>query len=99
MRQKLGSFCEIPGKPKYDPLTIVSEVGDGGYSKDTDDVCAERDEGSTESKEEHDDEGGGWRRESKKGLREVGEVTSTKLNEPILFIINNLPVLKFPCAV
>ena len=60
MRQKLGSFHEMPGEPKHDPLTIAGGVGDGGYSKDADGVCAECEEGSTEGREEHD-EGSVWR--------------------------------------
>ena len=36
-------------------------IGDGRYSKDTDGVCAEGEEGSTEGREEHDEEGSGRR--------------------------------------
>ena len=56
-----GSFHEMPGEPKPDPLTIAGGVGDGGYSKYTDGVCAENKEGSMGGREEHDDEGSGRR--------------------------------------
>ena len=50
-----GSFHEgVPDEPKDDPLTRVSGVGDGGYSKDTDGIRAEGDEGSAEDGEQHD---------------------------------------------
>ena len=59
----------MPGEPKDDPLTVTGGARDGGYSKDTDGVCAEGEEGSTEGREEHDNEGGGQRGESKEGTR------------------------------
>ena len=67
----------MSGEPKDDPLTIVGGVIYSGYSKDTGDICAEGEEGSTEGREEHNDNGeeSDWRGKFKAGREEVGWVT------------------------